>query len=248
MADIVQGEGHKAIVSHLATFGDYVFSASVDGIIKKSKRKGESHSFEFVVSTKIEGCALSLVAGSDKVLYVLSNNNSISLIEMDSFTLVRTQEFKDFEATALTQVNDEVWVGDKKGIIQVLNVGDLSLKTTIEKKHHHTISCMKVSRDGKFVASGDSYRYIYIFNAETKEKVGCFTYHTAKIISLDFSKDSSLLLTASLDLSVGVANSNDKTKKVIQRPNEKELTCAVFDDEGRFYTAGYDCSIRLWSL
>jgi WD40 repeat protein len=161
---------------------------------------------------------------------------------------VRNQEFKDFEATSLTHAGDELWVGDKKGMIHILNTGDLTQKTTVEKKHNHPITTMKTSRDGKLVASGDNYRYIYVFNAETKDEVGCFTYHTARIISLDFNHDSSALVTASLDLNVGVARLGDKTKKIIHRSNEKELTAAIFDDEGKFFTAGYDCSIRLWGL
>jgi hypothetical protein len=56
------------------------------------------------------------------------------------------------------------------------------------------------------------------------------------------------LLTASLDLGVGVANLADKTKRLMHRTNEKELTAVVFDDANRVYTAGYDCSIRQWSL
>lgn len=94
---------------------------------------------------------------------------------------------KDYEALSLTQVNDEVWVGDKKGIIHVLNCGDLSQKATIEKKHNHSVTILRTSKDGRFVASGDSYRYIYVFNAETKEETHCFTYHTARILSLDFN-------------------------------------------------------------
>ena len=87
-----------------------------------------------------------------------------------------------------------------------------------------------------------------MFNAETKTEVACFTYHTARILTLDFNRDSSMLLTTSLDLGVGVARIAEKTKKVIHRTNEKELTAAVFDHEDRFFTAGYDCAIRLWSL
>jgi hypothetical protein len=90
----------------------------------------------------------------------------------------------------LSQVNNELWVGDKKGLTHILSTGDFSEKAVIEKKHNHQVNVMKTSRDGKHVASGDTYRYIYVFNAETKEEVGCFTYHTAKIIHLDFNKDS----------------------------------------------------------
>ena len=123
----------------------------------------------------------------------------------------------------------------------------MSQKALIEKKHNHPLSIVKSSADGSLVASGDTYRYIYVFNAETKQEVGCFPYHTARITGLDFSADNAKLLTVGLDLTVGVADLTSKKEKTVHRPNEKELTAACFDKEGRFFTAGYDCSIRLWS-
>jgi WD40 repeat protein len=162
---------------------------------------------------------------------------------------VQEVDFKDFEATAVSASGSgEVWVGDKKGLIHIYGAENLTQqKALIEKKHNHGISVMANSQDGKLIASGDSYRYIYVFNTETKEEVGCFPYHTSKVIGLNFNRAGTLLLTVGLDLTVGVANLADKTKKVVHRPNEKELTAAVFDNEDRFFTAGYDCSIRLWS-
>lgn len=156
-------------------------------------------------------------------------------------------ELKDYEGTALTATFDEVWIGDKKGLIHILNQEDLSQKSLIEKKHNHAISVMTTSIDGTQVASGDAYRYIYVFKTDTKEESGCFAYHTSKIIGLNFNREGTLLLTAGLDLNVSVANLADKTKKIINRPNEKELTAITFDEGDRFFTGGYDCSIRLWS-
>ncbi len=118
----------------------------------------------------------------------------------------------------------------------------------IEKKHNHGLSYIRASKDGKLVASGDVYRYIYVFNAESREEVACFPYHSTKITQLEFNHDSTLLLTASLDNGVGVARLSDKTKKLMQRTNEKELSGVAFDDGDRVYTAGYDCSIRQWSI
>ena len=46
---------------------------------------------------------------------------------------------------------------------------------------------------------------------------------------------------------VGVVDLATKSHKTVHRPNEKDLTSSVFDDQNRFFTAGYDCSIRLWS-
>jgi WD40 repeat protein len=140
-----------------------------------------------------------------------------------------------------------LWVGDKKGLLHILDGNDLSQKSVIEKKHNHAVSVVKSSVDGKLVASGDAYRYIYVFDAETKQEVGCYPYHQAKILGLDFNKDSTKLLTTGLDLTVGVVDLSTKSHKTVHRPNEKDLTASVFDEHNRFFTAGYDCSIRLWS-
>lgn len=68
-----------------------------------------------------------------------------------------------------------------------MNPADLSEAGLIEKKHNHALSYMRASRDGKVVASGDVYRYIYVFNAESRVEVGCFAYHTTKITQLEFN-------------------------------------------------------------
>jgi hypothetical protein len=65
-----------------------------------------------------------------------------------------------------------VCVGDKKGLLHILDRNDLSQKSIIEKKHHHAVSVVKSSIDGILVATGDAYRYIYVFDAETKQEVG----------------------------------------------------------------------------
>ena len=106
---------------------------------------------------------------------------------------------------------------------------------------------VKASPDGKIVASGDAYRYIFLFDAETKQELGSFGYHSARITGINFNKDSTKMITVGLDLVVGVLDIATKTTKTIHRPNEKELNSAVFDGEDRFFTAGNDCSIRLWS-
>lgn len=110
-----------------------------------------------------------MFANNEKYLYVLQNNNHLTQIDIESFTVTMNLELKDYEGTALTYVEstNEVWVGDKKGVIHILDCVELNQKSCIEKKHNHALSYMTTSLDGKLVASGDSYRYIYVFNAET---------------------------------------------------------------------------------
>ena len=246
-ARLFEGEGHTTVISYLSSFENLVFSGSVDGTIKKSEGLGEGR-FEYKQSLKLEAFPIALTVGQDGNLYVLQNNNKLAIIDIASFTLTKLHEFKDYEATAATFASSGLWVGDKKGLIHVLSPADLSQTALIEKKHNHALSYMTTSKDGKLVASGDTYRYIYVFNAESRDEIGCYTYHTSKITQLEFNKDSTLLLTASLDLGVGITKLADKSKKLMHRTNEKELTGVVFDEADRVYTAGYDCSIRQWSL
>jgi WD40 repeat protein len=206
-ADLVGGEQHTCNVTLLANFGDTLFSASVDGSIKKAHKSGDS-SFEFKHSVKITGAPIAISAANEKVLFVLNNNSKISAIDNETFTIIKEVEVKDYEATALAATHTELWVGDKKGLIHILGE-DLVQKAVIEKKHNHAISAMTSSRDGTLIASGDAYRYIYVFNAETKEETACFPYHASKVIGLDFNPTNTLLLTSGLDLTVGVANLAD---------------------------------------
>jgi hypothetical protein len=54
-AELFKGEGHTTTVPFLTSFGNYVFSSSVDGTIKKSERQGDSSIYEFKASIKPEG-------------------------------------------------------------------------------------------------------------------------------------------------------------------------------------------------
>ena len=62
---------------------------------------------------------------------------------------------------------------------------------------------IKLSPDGKLIASGDNQRVILVYEADTK-KVVCdrFGFHTGSIFDLDWSGDSKFLASASLDGSV----------------------------------------------
>jgi hypothetical protein len=59
-----------------------------------------------------------------------------------------------------------LWVADKKGCIHILKSDDFSEVGTFAK-HTQAVNVMTVSKDGKKIASGDSYRYTYVCDAES---------------------------------------------------------------------------------
>lgn len=212
-----QLEGVEKLVelTFLTSNKNHIYTAGVDGILRKTS-KAEGDSFTFTSSEKLD-IILSLAIIEDKFVIALNSKNLISVLNADTLELVNKHEFKDGEATFLTysHFTNEIWVGDKKGLIHILDANSFEKVNTIEKKHNHGITYMTASKDGKLIATGDSYRYIYVFNVESKDEIACFPYHTSHINHLDFNGDGSLLLTSSLDRNVGVASIETKTKKII---------------------------------
>ena len=69
--------------------------------------------------------------------------------------------------------------------------------------HFGEYQVIKLSPDGKLIASGDNQRTILVYEAESK-KVVCdiFGFHTGSIFDLDWTGDSKFLASSSLDGSV----------------------------------------------
>ena len=183
-----------------------MYSATSDGELKRSE-KIDGYTYEYKKNLQLSGAPV-VVSPSADLIFVLLNNNRIVKVDVASFSVSQEFDVKDFEATALSlnSLHSELWVGDKKGTIHILDANTFAEKSCIEKKHNHGISIVKSSPDGKLVASGDVYRYIYVFNAETKQEVGCYAYHTARITGLEFTQDNSSMLTMGLDLTVGMVD------------------------------------------
>ena len=76
-------------------------------------------------------------------------------------------------------------------------------------KHTQTVNVMAVSKDGKYIASGDAYRYVIVMDAATKEVVLSFGGHPASIKSLDFNAAGTHLVTVATDMSFGLVNISD---------------------------------------
>src|SRR5690606_38474070 len=103
----------------------------------------------------------------------------------------------------------------------------LTIKNTL--KHHPTeVSIIKVSHNGKLVASGDSKKNIYIWSAETGELlIDRFVYHTSKVFDIAWSKDDNLLISGSLDRCVILWSIPEKSKLKIIPDMDSEVVYSV---------------------
>ena len=152
-----------------------------------------------------------------------------------------------FESKCL-EVNEElgeVLVGDKKG---KLHVFDLEFKEkSCPSIHFGEYQVIKLSPDGKLIASGDNQRIILVYEAESK-KVVCdrFGFHTGSIFDLDWSGDSKFLASASLDGSVMIWEIETK-KRLKNYPNfdGNQINGVRFiNDNKDVVCAGQSCNLK----
>ena len=114
----IKGTPHTTTITSIATDGVSLYSASIDGVLKKAmpKESGSSE-FEYVAEKKFEGETIEgLVAGKEKVLVLWMHKNVLALVDSDSLESVKrvdTAATADFVSMAYSKATNEVWVGDK---------------------------------------------------------------------------------------------------------------------------------------
>lgn len=108
------------------------------------------------------------------------------------------------------------------------------------------VSVIKLSHDGKTVASGDNVKNIYLWDSSSKN-VTCnrFVFHSAKVYDLDWSSDDSTIVSGSLDRSVIVWSVPEKSKLKIFPDIDTEVVLSVsFIGDKEFICGGHSCTLR----
>jgi hypothetical protein len=142
------------------------------------------------------------------------------------------------------------------------------LRNLLAKEDHVRTLCF--SHDGKYLATSSWDRVIFVsllskdcrrllisskvWEINTKYVRNAFKGHTRRIVSLNFSPNDRLLLSASYDNSVRLWNTHDGTAKFLTEDNPTYLddpcySSAVFSPDGTYVAASHhDGVVRLWGV
>ena len=70
------------------------------------------------------------------------------------------------------------------------------------KNHKSIINAMAISHDGKFVATGDDSKMVYVWKCDTFDFVKLFQGHRGPITGLAFARNRNVLYSCSKDSAV----------------------------------------------
>lgn len=127
---------------------------------------------KFANSLDLKSAAGKAIGVGEDVIYVLRSNGEIDEVDAVALTVKRTHKHTiDATCMAYSQQSKELWIGDKKGSLHVLSAADFSAVHKIDK-HTKTVTCITASPDGSMIASGDGYRYQYVWDASSRAVKG----------------------------------------------------------------------------
>ena len=241
---LYEGGKEKKGISHIALSFDesLVYITEVQGNLLCFDRASGEKKFEI---EDIKGNFKGIVPSrkNNDELYALQTKILFKINEGK----VEKKETLSFESKCL-EVNEdleEILIGDKKGKLHIFGM-DLKEK---EKKdiHYGEYQVIKLSPDGKLIASGDNQRTILIYEAGTKNVI-CdrFGFHTGSIFDLDWTTDSKFLASASLDCNVMIWELETK-KRLKNYPNfdGNQINAVRFmNDNKDVVCAGQSCNVK----
>ena len=107
--------------------------------------------------------------------------------------------------------------------------------------------CFAVSKDGRWIAAGENTNdEVFLWDAKSFEKVFSYKEHFNGILGVDFSPDSTRLVTASQNRTATVWDVGTR-KKVPRLDHGHWVIAAKYSPQGdRIATATLDGSVRVW--
>jgi len=167
---------------------------------------------------------------------------------------------KSLTALAVSPDNSFLFTASKDGCIVKWNLNSHDQKRpkmAIRKKsaakekdgknHRSIINTMAISYDGKFLATGDDSKQVYIWKCETFEFVKLFQGHRGPITGLAFARNRNVLYSCSKDSSVKTWDLDQMGYVETLFGHQDSVGCITSGISCDFFTGGSkDGTVRIW--
>lgn len=251
----IRGNGHseKTIVDlSVNSDGTTLFSVGYDDNLFMT----DSKSLEFGKSCALgsQPSAVQACPIDASVCYVLTKKNVLLGIRDGAVFL--SQEFGNRRPTKLAVRPDgkELALGFDDNSVQLYTVdGDKVVEGQKLMKHKIAITAVAYSPCGKFLASGDRGRYIYLWDLSNGNVLNSgWRFHQAQIYDLSFSPNGKCMISSSLDGSMIVwkdlVEYAAKERVVLEAAHFGGCIGVDFVDDTTFVSTGSDNAVRVWNL
>jgi WD40 repeat protein len=256
-AEEISGKGHGATpITFIAvnSNGSKFVTVGNDDNFLVSETKGDSFGNASVaLGGQLAGAALS--NKNRHRAFVATKTQKLLIIDFSgSPSIVGELELPWKPTTMALSPNDEqIAVAGAEKLILISVSGDrLTVADKLEKHVAH-ISALAYSGDGRYLASADRDRLVWVWDRSKGEPLNSgWKFHDSMPTSVEFSPDSTKCLTASMDGNIIVWKDletfSNKARGACENAHLGGVHSAHWIDNTSFVSIGDDRTIKFWTL
>jgi WD40 repeat protein len=241
------GKGHTNSITSIRVQGDHLVTISMDDSIRFTPLASR----EYGAAIALDGPPAAVSVGTKtQDLAIVVTIKSVVVIRGGKIAQAKELPFQP-TAVALSPNETEVIVGGKDNSLHVFTLsGDKLTEVTTLAGHRGALTVATYSPDGKFFATADANRDIFVWDAAARTiKIQGWVFHTARVNSLSWHPNSKYIASGALDSNVYVWSLDDPNKRVfIRGAHHGGVNDVAWVEDAVLATAGQDCTFKTWNI
>lgn len=251
------GKGHGKTVNRIALTADLqtLVSVGYDDKIRLNAAQSERPAFsDAALASGGLPSALATSRSDADLAAVGVSQGKLLLLRKGAIVHTVALKFKPL-AIDISPDNTELAVsGDDRKVHVFALKGDALEETRALADHNNQIDSVAYSPDGRYLASADQGRFIFIFDRQADFKLlnpNGWQFHTSKVTSLTWSPSGKRIATSSQDQSIIVWNDTvnfDYTRIKLEYTHAEGVLAVKFLTDDALVSIGLDRTVKLWNL
>eukprot|EP01111_Echinosteliopsis_oligospora_P015948 TRINITY_DN647_c0_g1_i1.p1 TRINITY_DN647_c0_g1~~TRINITY_DN647_c0_g1_i1.p1 ORF type:complete len:595 (-),score=176.23 TRINITY_DN647_c0_g1_i1:49-1833(-) len=245
IANSLTGQGHTNSITSMVVEGGNLVTISMDDTLRVTPVAGGAYG---AASLKFDSQPQALAVNKD--VSIVATLNSIVVVKGTTAAATLPVSYQP-TSVGISPNASEVIVGGKDNKLYVYSLAGNALKETkVLTDHRGTPTAVTYSPDGKWIATADTNRDIFVWDSATKAlKIQGWVFHNAKVTSLAWNPNSKYIVSGSLDSHVIVWSVDEPSKRIQQKTaHPGGVNAVLWIDDKTVASAGLDCSIKAWNI
>eukprot|EP01105_Mastigella_eilhardi_P023890 TRINITY_DN6102_c0_g1_i1.p1 TRINITY_DN6102_c0_g1~~TRINITY_DN6102_c0_g1_i1.p1 ORF type:complete len:601 (-),score=195.13 TRINITY_DN6102_c0_g1_i1:159-1961(-) len=247
-----EGKGHSNQVMQMRVdtrdaAGAKLVSCGMDDAVVITPLASRQYGPSIAVEAPCTGIAF---AGKDAI--IVSTVKSVVVLHAGAVASTLKAEAWCPACVSVNSASGEIAVGGKDD--KTVHFYELDASYNLKQKSTlpltGAITVVEYSPDGKWLATADTSRNIFVYDAATKQRsIEGWIFHNAKVTCLSWSADSKYLLSGGLDSSAYVWNLEAQSKRLyVKTAHFGGVTACCWLNAETVATTGMDCALKTWTV
>jgi len=242
-----RGKGHSNQINAIHVQGNNFVTAAMDDTVRITPLSRE-YSGDAI---KLDSTPVGIAVGKkDQKLIIAVIVDAVVVIKDGKVASKLGVKYQPL-AVALSVNETQVAVGGKDNNLYLYSLSGTTLsEKAVLKGHRGPLSSVTYSPDGKWLASCDTNRDIFVWDCATNQlKIQGWVFHTARVNTISWAPDSVHLASGSLDSTVIIWDVLQPEKRIhIKDAHRGGVNASIWLDARTMATAGQDCTVKTWSI